>query len=360
MANTSDTLNIGSIRLRNEFPIAETQRSRSMDQVNHPAAAAVARARIAAATEHLPLSNVAAVPATPTSDLVIDKTVLAAEQYAAPLVHSRKIPSALIPFLTAAGVFALVLLLFKSPIIISQLEYSLSSHPQPATTSSVLTGTQIIPAQDTITIPKINVHAPVNYEPSTAESAIQTALQTGVVHYANTALPGQIGNVAIFGHSSNDWWEAGNYKFVFVLLDKLSPGDQISLDYNSKRYTYVVTGAQVVDPTAVSVLNPTPTPTLTLITCSPPGTSLRRLVVTAKQTDPDPSTSTQVATTSTAASPSSLTSSTSPGLFDQVVQAWNTIVSGISSLFGASPTTAPTATSSAGVPATANQLPSAK
>ena len=357
MADSSDTLNIGSIRLRKEFPIAETQRSRSMDQVNHPVAAAAARARIAAAAEHLPITNVATVPATPTSDLVTDKSVLAAESYTQPLVRGRKIPSAVAPFLTAAGVFLLVLLLFKAPIIISQVEYSLSSHPQAAAPTSVLTGAQVIPAANTISIPKINVQAPVNYEPSIAESAIQTALQTGVVHYGNTALPGQIGNVAIFGHSSNDWWEAGNYKFVFVLLDKLSPGDQITLDYNSKRYTYVVTSSTIVDPTAVSVLNPTPTPTLTLITCSPPGTSLRRLVVTAKQTDPDPSTSTQVAATASASqSPASLTSNAGTGIFDELNQAWSSVISGIMSLFGGSPTTTPSSTT----PASTGQLPTAK
>jgi LPXTG-site transpeptidase (sortase) family protein len=306
MANGSDTLNIGSIQLRKEFPIAEVQAvRRNDDPVIHPKAAAAARARIAASEDHHPLPNPESVPATPTTSLITDKTVLAGASYNQPLVRGRKLPSALVPLLTAVGIFLLVLLLFKAPIIIS-----------------------------TITIPKINVHAPVQYEPSVQEAAVQKALESGVVHYGNTAVPGQAGNVAIFGHSSNDWWEPGNFKFVFVLLDKLSPGDHITLDYQSKRYTYEVIGSKVVEPTNVGVLNPTATPTLTLITCTPPGTSLRRLVLTAKQIDPDPSTSTKVAATPASQTPTTLTDSKAPSFLSQLGQALQGVISGISSLFG--------------------------
>jgi hypothetical protein len=91
------------------------------------------------------------------------------------------------------------------------------------------------------------------------------------------------------------------------------------------------------------VLNPTATPTLTLITCSPPGTSLRRLVVTAKQVSPDPSQSAAVTATpagSTASADSSLPSS-APSFLNQVKQAWTGVVSGFKSLFGADSSTPP-------------------
>jgi sortase A len=319
MANGSDTLNIGSIQLRKEFPIAETQAARRNDDpVIHPKAAAAARARIAASEDHHPLPNPETVPATPTTSLITDKTVLAGATYTKPLVHGRKLPSALMPLLTAAGIFLLVLLLFKAPIIISQAKYAFSSHPQSSPVAAAPATTEVIPAESTITIPKINVHAPVQYEPSVQEAAVQRALQDGVVHYGNTAVPGQ----------------PGNFKFVFVLLDKLSPGDHITLDYQSKRYTYEVIGTKVVEPTNVGVLNPTATPTLTLITCTPPGTSLRRLVLTAKQIDPDPSTSTKVAATPASQTPATLTDSKAPSFFDQLGQAFQGVVSGISSLFG--------------------------
>jgi LPXTG-site transpeptidase (sortase) family protein len=332
MASESDTLNIGSIRLRKEYPVAEIQAvSKPEDPVNHPEAAAAARARIASLPETHPLPHPETVPAAPTADLITDRTKLAKQVKDETLVSRNPIPSSLQPILTAVGVFALVLLLFKSPVIFSQLGYNLGKKPVPAATNAAPAGA-VIPAENTITIDKINVHAPVIYEPSTVEANVQKALESGVVHYGNTATPGQAGNVAVFGHSSNDWWEPGNYKFVFVLLDKLAPGDRITMDYGSHRYTYEVTGSKIVDPTDVGVLNPTTEPTLTIITCTPPGTSLRRLVVTAKQVDPSPSQAT--ATTPTATAQNSSLPSSAPGFLTQIKQAWSGISHGFKSLFG--------------------------
>jgi LPXTG-site transpeptidase (sortase) family protein len=336
MASDSDTLNIGSIRLHKEYPMADIQARRPLDPVIHPDAAAAARARIAALPEAMPFVTPEKVPAAPTADLVTDKHTLAHQYHDTP-VSRPKIPSALRPMLTAVGIFAITLLLFKSPVILSQLGYSLGNKPTPTQSTAP---SAVIPAANTITISKINVSAPVVYEPSIAEASVQRALQDGVVHYGNTAVPGQNGNVAIFGHSSNDWWEPGNYKFVFVLLDKLVVGDRLTMDYQSRRYTYEVTSSKVVEPTEVGVLAPTTVPTLTLITCSPPGTSLRRLVVTAKQVDPDPSGAVAVTASPSASGEANLPSS-APSFFTQVKDAWKGVVSGFKSLFGtdSSPTT---------------------
>jgi LPXTG-site transpeptidase (sortase) family protein len=336
MASRTDTLNLGSIRLRDEFPVAEVQALNPPDPVLHPDAAAAARARIDAigVTSYIRPET---VPAALTADLVTDRGTLAKQIGDAPLVARPKIPSAFIPMLTAVGIFLLILLLFKAPIIFSEISYDLS--PKSATPIVATQASAVVPAADTITIPEINVHAPVEYMSSIQESDIEDALENGVIHYADTAVPGQDGNVAIFGHSSNDWWQPGNYKFVFVLLDKLEPGDQVIIDYNSVRYIYQVTGSQVVAPTDVSVLDPTATPTLSLITCTPPGTSLKRLVVTAKQISPSPTTATKPTTTLTTAQGTNLPSS-APDVFSQLSQAWDSIVGGFKSLFGGSTTPA--------------------
>jgi LPXTG-site transpeptidase (sortase) family protein len=332
MALNTETLSIGSIRLRKQYPLAQVQaQRRSLDPVIHPDAAAAARAKIAALPDVMPIVSTN-IPATRTADLVTDKQKLAGMTQTTAATRRPVIPSAVQPVLTAIGIFLVVLLLFKSPIILSELNYSLG-HKSPAAPAASTAGA-IAPTDNSIIIPKINVNAPIEYISSVQENDILTALESGVVHYANTALPGQPGNVAIFGHSSNDWWEPGNYKFVFVLLDKLSPGDIIYIDYQGTRYAYQVQSSTVVDPTDVAVLNPTPTPTLTLITCSPPGTSLRRLVVTAKQITPTPSSATPAPappqTTTTTSLPSS-----SPGFFTQIQQAWNGVVHGFESAFGA-------------------------
>ena len=166
-------------------------------------------------------------------------------------------------------------------------------------------------ANPEVIIPKINVEIPVNYnETSTDENTIENDLQSGVVHYPSTTLPGQTGNAAFFGHSSNNIFNKGKYKFAFVLLHTLVPGDTFYLAYNGKMYVYQVISRNIVDPSDVSVLNPVPgqTSTATLITCDPPGTSLHRLIVVGKQISPDPSGNTQAVATSavTPAAPSSL------------------------------------------------------
>lgn len=143
-----------------------------------------------------------------------------------------------------------------------------------------------------IIIPKINVELPVVYdEPSISEKAVDDALERGVLHYATTPYPGQLGNGVIFGHSSNNILNQGKYKFAFVLLRRLEIGDTFMLEKDGKRYVYKIYEKKVVKPTDLSVLNSTDKPaTFTLITCDPPGTSLNRLVVIGEQISPDPAT----------------------------------------------------------------------
>lgn len=141
-------------------------------------------------------------------------------------------------------------------------------------------------------IPKINVDVPVDYNTTPGYDAQMKAMENGVAYFgipgANSK-PGQIGNTVLSGHSSNDIIDQGSYKFIFARLDQLTNGDTIYVNYNSKRYSYTVTKKEVVKPTEVSKLvYPTDKPILTLITCTPLGTSLNRLLVTAEQVSPDP------------------------------------------------------------------------
>ncbi len=162
-----------------------------------------------------------------------------------------------------------------------------------AATPIILSNTSAAPTSGPeVIIPKINVEIPVDYsQSSTNEAVIENALESGVVHYPNTAFPGQKGNAAYFGHSSNNIFNKGKYKFAFVLLHTLVKGDTFYLTYKGKVYVYKVISRTIVDPSQVGVLGPVPgqTATATLITCDPPGTSLHRLVVVGKQISPNPS-----------------------------------------------------------------------
>lgn len=159
-------------------------------------------------------------------------------------------------------------------------------------------------------IPKINVDVPVIYNTKPDYDSQMKAMETGVAYFgipgANSK-PGQVGNTVISGHSSNDIIDQGQYKFIFARLDHLASGDTIFLNYESKRYSYTITKKEVVLPTEVSKLvYETNKPILTLITCTPLGTSQKRLLVTAEQVSPSPSTA--------AAAPASNSSSQSASI----------------------------------------------
>ena len=141
-------------------------------------------------------------------------------------------------------------------------------------------------------IPKINVDVPVLYDVGNDYDSQMAAMEKGVAHFAipgASSHPGELGNTVVSGHSSNDLFDPGEYKFIFAQLDKLNNGDTIYANYEGKRYTYVVTKKEVVMPNEVNKLvYPTNKPVMTLITCTPLGTSQKRLLVTAEQVSPDP------------------------------------------------------------------------
>ncbi len=144
-------------------------------------------------------------------------------------------------------------------------------------------------------IPKINVEAPVIYGANPLDDTeVQNKLRDGVVHYpiGNAAsVPGQNGATTILGHSSMDVFDDGKYKFVFVQLSKLNTGDNFYVNYQGTRYTYSVTKKEIIDPREIAKVTPTDAskPSAILITCEPPGTALKRLLVFADQVSPDPS-----------------------------------------------------------------------
>jgi LPXTG-site transpeptidase (sortase) family protein len=98
-------------------------------------------------------------------------------------------------------------------------------------------------------------------------------------------MPGEVGNVYIFGHSSDYAWSKGNYKHAFALLPKIKNGAEIKLtDEKGFSYTYLVTRQGVVGPNDVHVLaqNTNGKKLLTLQTSYPLGTALKRYVVVAE------------------------------------------------------------------------------
>jgi len=138
-----------------------------------------------------------------------------------------------------------------------------------------------------VVIEKIGVNAPIaeNVDPTNYSEYI-AALAKGVAHARGTALPGSTkadnNNVFLFAHSAINAIQARQYNSVFYLLRKLEKGDRVVTFYKGKRYDYIVRKKEVVQATDVRYLTDlSKKPILTLQTCDPPGSSLRRLIITA-------------------------------------------------------------------------------
>lgn len=111
-------------------------------------------------------------------------------------------------------------------------------------------------------------------------------LTKSLVHFLPRSLPGEYGNVIIFGHSTlPQLFNTKDYKTIFTYLVSLDKSDKIYIKINGVRYEYEVYDMLVVNPDKVSVLEQrTDASYLTLVTCVPPGTYWKRLVVRAKLT----------------------------------------------------------------------------
>ncbi len=174
-------------------------------------------------------------------------------------------------------------------------------------------------AEPKLIIPKLNVDVPAHFNIANDTATIDNAMNHGVAQFkipGADALPGQVGNLVISGHSAGDIYSNNQYKFIFSGLERLQDNDLIYVNYNSVRYTYKVMKKQTVEPTDVAALvYPTSKPILTLITCTPLGSDRYRLLVTAEQVSPtyeEKAVSTPTNTDSTTALPGNNASSEMP------------------------------------------------
>ncbi len=123
-----------------------------------------------------------------------------------------------------------------------------------------------------LVVPAIDVDAPV------VEGDGWEELKMGAGHRTGSANPGERGNMVISGH--NDV-----YGEIFRRLEDTKIGDEVVVYAGDTPYSYVVVATMVVEPSEVSLLEPTPNATLTLITCHPYMIDTHRFVAIAELTD---------------------------------------------------------------------------
>jgi sortase A len=125
-----------------------------------------------------------------------------------------------------------------------------------------------------IELPRVGLAAIVREGDDTA------VLRRAVGHIPETALPGEIGNAGLAGHRDT----------FFSGLRNVRRGDRIIVTTPGSIAHYEVRSTRIVEPTDVSVLAPTPTSTLTLVTCYPfnyLGAAPQRFIVHAELTGID-------------------------------------------------------------------------
>ena len=117
-----------------------------------------------------------------------------------------------------------------------------------------------------IVIPAIQIDAPI------VQGDGWEQLRRGVGQHVGTASPGQKGNLVLSAH--NDIFGE-----IFKDLDMLLPGDTVTINTMGEQFTYVINETEIVEPTAVNVMDTTTAPTLTLISCYPYLIDNKRIVI---------------------------------------------------------------------------------
>lgn len=229
-----------------------------------------------------------------------------------------------IPTIASAIVVALIIVIQYNQVVTGAIaQYISPGYNQNIPIITAVIENQPVTQNDILTIPKIGVEENIDWAPASLnEKDMQAALHNNVVYYpvigGAKSHPGENGNTVILGHSSGDFFAPGMAKYTFALLHKLDIGDTFYITYNGIRYIYRIDRTEIIEPTDIAKLNVgEDKPYATLVTCTPPGTALQRLLVVAEQISPDPNMAIAPVSTEITGSSSQITGKT-PTLFDRI------------------------------------------
>lgn len=149
-------------------------------------------------------------------------------------------------------------------------------------------------------IPEVNEQEAKTYLISAPAIGIEDAevrigglsLDKNLIQYPGTANPGELGSPIIFGHSVSPIFynpsktNPRRYTSIFTKIMSLKKEDKIIVKYDGVTYTYRVTNKVEVKPDDTYILEQRyDVRELKLVTCTPPGTFLRRGMVFAQLED---------------------------------------------------------------------------
>jgi LPXTG-site transpeptidase (sortase) family protein len=184
----------------------------------------------------------------------------------------RTLASLLGTLLVVAGVGGFAVLM-TAPAISVKLAQHLSPSVEdvpPPPQAGVTSADAVVPVTTShapitrLAIPSIGLDTPVVVAPLGAHDGSSTWDVPSFVagHAEGTAGAGEAGNAIIIGHLTSI--TLGN---VFEHLDRVADGDVVVVFSAERRLDYQVTAVGNVARTEVSVLESTPSPSVTLITC---------------------------------------------------------------------------------------------
>lgn len=129
----------------------------------------------------------------------------------------------------------------------------------------------------TLSIPKLKIE-------NATVSTVGYELDKYLVNYPGTAIPSDNGNAVVYGHSTlPQLFNPKDYKAIFATAYKLTVGDEVFTTVENVTYQYKIFSITVVDPSDTSVFSQTyDNSYLTLVTCTPPGTTWKRLIIKAR------------------------------------------------------------------------------
>ncbi|HRN96371.1 MAG TPA: sortase [Candidatus Levybacteria bacterium] len=108
-------------------------------------------------------------------------------------------------------------------------------------------------------------------------------LSETLVHYYGPANPLDHGTSVIFGHSTlPQWFNPTNYEAIFATLHTIQIGDELIVTVNGEQHTYEIFATTITTPDDVNIFSQSyDNSYITLVTCTPPGTIWKRLIVRA-------------------------------------------------------------------------------
>jgi len=193
-----------------------------------------------------------------------------------------RLPSKLISYLLALPL--IIILYVATPLIIGEIRYRVVVEKQPEIARSKFS--YVLSPNDNemeLIIPKIAVRTKVltNIDPN-KEEEYNSVLTNKAAHAAGSSFPGQKGLIYLFGHSTNSIFNLNFFNPVFYSVKNLEKGDELSLLYQGKIYSYRIDDKKVVEADDLSNLQSDPNKEILILqTCWPPGTSWKRLLLIA-------------------------------------------------------------------------------